>query len=234
MDFVWFQKWLDRLYLTFIVDDRYKTLISGFEKTIIITIGALAIGVVIGTIIAIIKVLAADNKKLRPLDFICNVYLTVIRGTPVVVQLLISFFIIFVTAKDGTWVATLTFGINSGAYVAEIIRSGIMAIDKGQTEAGRSLGLSKAQTMKEIILPQAFKNVLPAIGNEMISLLKETSVAGYVAVQDITKAANQIKNTTYDQINPILLLALVYLAVVMLMTKLLAIMERRLRKSDKS
>ena len=234
MDFVWFQKWLDRLYQTFIVDDRYKTLISGFEKTIIITIGALAIGVVIGTIIAIIKVLAADNKKLRPLDFICNVYLTVIRGTPVVVQLLISFFIIFVTAKDGTWVATLTFGINSGAYVAEIIRSGIMAIDKGQTEAGRSLGLSKAQTMKEIILPQAFKNVLPAIGNEMISLLKETSVAGYVAVQDITKAANQIKNTTYDQVNPILLLALVYLAVVMLMTKLLAIMERRLRKSDKS
>lgn len=234
MDFVWFQKWLDRLYQTFIVDDRYKTLISGFEKTIIITVGALAIGVVIGTIIAIIKVLAADNKKLRPLDFICNVYLTVIRGTPVVVQLLISFFIIFVTAKDGTWVATLTFGINSGAYVAEIIRSGIMAIDKGQTEAGRSLGLSKAQTMKEIILPQAFKNVLPAIGNEMISLLKETSVAGYVAVQDITKAANQIKNTTYDQVNPILLLALVYLAVVMLMTKLLAIMERRLRKSDKS
>ena len=234
MDFVWFQKWLDRLYQTFIVDDRYKTLISGFEKTIIITVGALAIGVVIGTIIAIIKVLAADNKKLRPLDFICNVYLTVIRGTPVVVQLLISFFIIFVTAKDGTWVATLTFGINSGAYVAEIIRSGIMAIDKGQTEAGRSLGLSMAQTMKEIILPQAFKNVLPAIGNEMISLLKETSVAGYVAVQDITKAANQIKNTTYDQVNPILLLALVYLAVVMLMTKLLAIMERRLRKSDKS
>lgn len=229
-----FQKWLDRLYQTFIVADRYKTLISGLEKTVIITVGALLIGVVIGTVIAIVKVMAAENKKLKFFDFLCNVYLTVIRGTPVVVQLLISFFIIFVSAKDGTWVATLTFGVNSGAYVAEIIRSGIMAIDKGQTEAGRSLGLSKAQTMKEIILPQAFKNVLPAIGNEMISLLKETSVAGYVAVTDLTKAANQIKNTTYDQINPILLLALVYLAIVMIMTRLLAVCERRLRKSDKS
>lgn len=229
-----FMGWLDKLYSTFIVDDRYKTLISGLEKTLIITVGALAIGVVIGTIVAIIKVMADENKKLRPLDYICNIYLTVIRGTPVVVQLLITFFIIFAWAKDGTWVATLTFGINSGAYVAEIIRSGIMSIDKGQTEAGRSLGLSKAQTMKEIILPQAFKNVLPAIGNEMIALLKETSIAGYVAVQDITKAANQIKNTTYDQVNPIILLALVYLGMVMLLTKLLAIMERRLRKSDKS
>ena len=131
-------------------------------------------------------------------------------------------------------VAIITFGINSGAYVAEVIRSGIMAIDVGQMEAGRSLGLSKIQTMKEVILPQAFKNVLPAIGNEMIALLKETSIAGYVAVQDLTKAANQIKNTTYDQVNPILLTALVYLLIVMLLTKLLGIMERRLRKSDKS
>ena len=196
----WLNKWLERLYQTFIVADRYKTLIGGLEKTIIITVGALAIGVIIGTIIAIIKVFAAGNRKLKPLDFLCNIYLTVIRGTPVVVQLLISFFIIFVSAKDGTWVAVITFGINSGAYVAEVIRSGIMAIDNGQMEAGRSLGLNKMQTMKEIILPQAFKNVLPAIGNEMIALLKETSVAGYVAVQDLTKAANQIKNTTYDHV----------------------------------
>ncbi len=230
----WLNNWLDRLYQTFIVADRYKTLLIGLEKTLIITLGALIIGVIIGTIVAIIKVFAQGNKKLKILDKICNIYLTVIRGTPVVVQLLISFFIIFVSAKDGTWVATLTFGINSGAYVAEVIRSGIMAIDVGQTEAGRSLGLSKIQTMKEIILPQAFKNVLPAIGNEMIALLKETSVAGYVAVQDLTKAANQIKNTTYDQINPILLIALVYLLIVMLLTKLLSMMERRLRKSDKS
>lgn len=230
----WFDRWLNRLYQTFIVADRWKTLVGGLEKTLIITVGALAIGVIIGTIIAIIKVFAVGNKKLKFLDVICNIYLTVIRGTPVVVQLLISFFIIFVSAKDGTWVAIITFGINSGAYVAEVIRSGIMAIDGGQMEAGRSLGLSKIQTMKEIILPQAFKNVLPAIGNEMIALLKETSVAGYVAVQDLTKAANQIKNTTYDQINPILLIAIVYLVIVMILTKLLSIMERRLRKSDKS
>jgi len=171
--------------------------------------------------------------KLKFVDVLCNIYLTVIRGTPVVVQLLISFFIIFVFAKDGTWVAMLTFGINSGAYVAETIRSGILAIDQGQMEAGRSLGFNKVQTMWLIILPQAFKNILPAIGNEMIALLKETSVAGYVAVVDLTKAGNQIKNTTYDQINPILLVAIVYLAMVMLLTKLLAIMERRLRSSER-
>ncbi len=229
----WFNKWLARLNQTFIVADRYKTVISGLEKTLIITFGALAIGVVIGTIVAMIKVFADGNKKMKIFDIICDIYLTVIRGTPVVVQLLISFFIVFVSAKDGTWVATITFGINSGAYVAEVIRSGIMAIDKGQMEAGRSLGFSKLQTMKEIILPQAFKNVLPAIGNEMIALLKETSVAGYVAVTDLTKAANQIKNTTYDQVNPILLTALVYLLIVMLMTKLLSIMERRLKRSER-
>ena len=232
----WLNKWFDTLYNTFIVDNRYKTLIDGFEKTIIITIGALIIGVIIGTIVAVIKVFADYNKKsvvLKFLDKICNIYITVIRGIPVVVQLLISFFIIFSNAKDGTWVAVITFGINSGAYVAETIRSGIMAIDIGQTEAGRSLGFNYMQTMWYIILPQAFKNILPAIGNEMIALLKETSVAGYVAVIDITKAGNQIKNTTYDQVNPILLVAIVYLVMVILMTKLLGILERRLRKSER-
>ncbi len=227
------EKWLNTLYNTFIEKDRYKILIDGFEKTLIITICALCIGVIIGTFVAIIKVFAESNKKLKILDYICNIYLTVIRGTPVVVQLLIFFFIIFSDAKDGTWVASLTFGINSGAYVAEVIRSGITSIDKGQMEAGRSLGFSNVKTMWLIILPQAFKNILPAIGNEMIALLKETSVAGYVAVIDLTKAGNQIKNTTYDQINPILLVALVYLAVVMLLTKLLAIVERKLRNSER-
>lgn len=229
----WFQKWLDTLYNTFIVADRYKVLVDGFGKTILITVGALVIGVIIGTIIAIIKVFADGNKKLKILDMLCNLYLTVIRGTPVVVQLLIAFFIVFTTAKDGTWVAIITFGINSGAYVAEVIRSGIMAIDQGQNEAGRSLGLNRVQTMWLIILPQAFKNILPAIGNEMIALLKETSVAGYVAVIELTKAGNQIKNTTYDQINPILLVAIVYLAMVVIMTKLLGVMERRLRKNER-
>ena len=229
----WLLKWFDTLYNTFIVAERYKTLIEGFGKTIIITIGALLIGIVIGTIVAIIKVFADRNKKLKIFDMLCNLYLTVIRGTPVVVQLLISFFIIFVNSKDGTWVAIITFGVNSGAYVAEVIRSGIMAIDSGQTEAGRSLGFSKVQTMWLIILPQAFKNILPAIGNEMIALLKETSVAGYVAVVELTKAGNQIKNTTYDQINPILLVAVVYLIMVVGLTKLLSIFERRLRKNER-
>ncbi len=229
----WLSKWLDTLYNTFIVAERYKTLIEGFGKTILITVGALLIGIVIGTIVAIIKVFADRNKKLKIFDMLCNLYLTVIRGTPVVVQLLISFFIIFVNSKDGTWVAIITFGVNSGAYVAEVIRSGIMAIDSGQTEAGRSLGFSRVQTMWLIILPQAFKNILPAIGNEMIALLKETSVAGYVAVVELTKAGNQIKNTTYDQINPILLVAVVYLVMVVGLTKLLSIFERRLRKNER-
>lgn len=228
-----FQSWLDTLYNTFIVADRYKVMISGLEKTLIITVGALIIGVILGTIVAIVKVFANGNKALRPLEWLCNLYLTVIRGTPVVVQLLISFFIIFTWAKDGTWVAVVTFGINSGAYVAEVIRSGIMAIDRGQDEAGRSLGFSRAQTMWLIILPQAFKNILPAIGNEMIALLKETSVAGYVAVIDLTKAGNQIKNNTYDQINPILLVAITYLVIVIALTKLLGILERRLRNSER-
>ena len=229
----WFNKWINTLYTTFIEGDRYMTLVEGFQKTLIITFGALLIGVIIGTIVAITKVFAAHNKKMKIFDVLCNIYLTVIRGTPVVVQLLISFFIIFVSAKDGTWVAMITFGVNSGAYVAETIRSGILAIDNGQMEAGRSLGFSNIKTMWYIILPQAFKNILPAIGNEMIALLKETSVAGYVAVVDLTKAGNQIKNTTYDQINPILLVAIVYLALVMILTAIVGRVERSLRKNER-
>lgn len=229
----WFEQWLNTLYNTFIVGDRYMLVINGLQKTLVITAGSLIIGIIIGSVIAVIKVFADSNKMLKPLDMLCNLYLTVIRGTPVVVQLLISFFIIFVSAKDGTWVAVITFGINSGAYVAEVIRSGIMSIDVGQTEAGRSLGFSNMQTMCLIVFPQAFKNILPAIGNEMIALLKETSVAGYVAVTDLTKSVNQIKNTTYDQINPILLAALIYLTIVIIMTKLLRVMERRLRKNER-
>lgn len=229
----WFNNWLNTLHRTFIVSNRYQTLIDGLIKTLEITFGALVIGIIIGVIVAVIKVFSEDNKKLRPLEWLCNLYLTVIRGTPVVVQLLISFFIIFTTAKDGTWVAIITFGVNSGAYVAETIRSGILAIDKGQMEAGRSLGFSKLKTMWLIILPQAIKNILPAVGNEMIALLKETSVAGYVAVVDLTKAGNQIKNTTYDQINPILAVALVYLIMVVGLTQLLKLLERRLRNSER-
>lgn len=224
--------WFDKLYKTFIEDNRYEWLLDGLKNTLIITLGALLIGVVIGSIIAMVKYFCDDNKKLRVFSWLCDVYVTVIRGIPVTVLLLVFFFIIFAAADNGVPVAVVAFGINSGAYMAELIRSGINAIDKGQMEAARSLGMSKLQAMVKIIFPQAVKNILPAIGNECIALLKETSVAGYVAVVDITKAATNIRNKTYDAVNPILLLAVVYLVMVVILTKLLAILERRLRKSD--
>lgn len=224
--------WFDKLNETFIEGERYKWLIEGFINTILITLGALLIGVIIGAIIAIAKYFCEGNKKLRFVNWICDLYTTVIRGIPVTVLLLVFFYIILVSA-DGVVVAIIAFGINSGAYMAELIRSGINAVDKGQMEAARSLGLSKGQAMKKIILPQAVKNILPAIGNECIALLKETSVAGYVAIVDLTRAATNIRNKTFDAVNPIIMLALVYLAIVALMTKLLAVLERRLRRSDR-
>ena len=223
--------WFDKLQKTFIEGDRYLWLVDGLINTLIITLGALIIGVIIGTLIAITKYFCEGNKKLRIFSWLCDLYTTVIRGIPITVLLLVFFYIILVSA-DGVTVAIIAFGINSGAYMAELIRSGINAVDKGQMEAARSLGLSKGQAMAKIIFPQAIKNILPAIGNECIALLKETSVAGYVAVVDITKAATNIRNTTFDAVNPIILLALVYLVMVVIMTKLLSIFERRLRKSD--
>lgn len=224
--------WFDKLAETFLEDNRYMWLIEGLGNTLIITLGALAIGVIIGALIAVIKYFSEGNKKLRILNWICDLYTTVIRGIPVTVLLMVFFYIIFVSATDGTPVAIIAFGINSGAYMAELIRSGINAVDRGQMEAARSLGLSKGQAMAKIIFPQAIKNILPAIGNECIALLKETSVAGYVAVVDVTKAATNIRNKTFDAINPILLLALIYLGMVVVMTRLLTILERRLAKSD--
>ena len=224
--------WFDKLYKTFIVDDNYKMLIKGFGNTMFITLCALCIGVVIGSIIAIAKYYSEGNKKLKFISWICDLYTTVIRGIPVTVLLMIFYFIIIVSDTNGITTAVIAFGINSGAYMAELIRSGINAVDKGQMEAARSLGMSKGQAMAKIIFPQAVKNILPAIGNECIALLKETSVAGYVTVVDLTRAANLIRTNTNDAINPLILLALVYLAVVVIMTKLLAILERRLRKSD--
>ena len=227
------KSWFEKLYDKFIVDDNYKLLFKGFGNTILITLAALLIGIVIGSIIAIAKYYAEGNRKLKIVNWICDIYTTAIRGIPVTVLLMIFYFIIIVSDTTGITTAIIAFGINSGAYMAELIRSGINAVDKGQMEAARSLGMSKGQAMSKIIFPQAIKNILPAIGNECIALLKETSVAGYVAVIDLTKAGNQIKNTTYDQINPILLVALVYLVVVLIMTKLLNILERRLRKSER-
>lgn len=205
---------------------------DGLKNTLIITAGALVIGVVIGSLVAMIKYCGQDSRLLRPLCWLCNVYTTVIRGVPVVVQLLIFYFLIL-KSSDGLVVGIVTFGINSGAYVAELVRSGIAAVDPGQMEAGRSLGLSRLQSAWHIVLPQAMKNILPAIGNEMIALLKETAVAGYVAVQDLTRAGNLIRNNTYDSFNPLMLVAVVYLVLVIGMTQLLGLLERRLRRSDK-
>ena len=227
-----FARWLAQLETTFVEKQRYLLLVDGLKNTLIITAGALVIGVVIGSLVAMIKYCGQDSRLLRPLCWLCNVYTTVIRGVPVVVQLLIFYFLIL-KSSDGLVVGIVTFGINSGAYVAELVRSGIAAVDPGQLEAGRSLGLSRLQSAWHIVLPQAMKNILPAIGNEMIALLKETAVAGYVAVQDLTRAGNLIRNNTYDSFNPLMLVAVVYLVLVIGMTQLLGLLERRLRRSDK-
>ena len=224
--------WLDKLHETFIETGYYTLLLEGLGNTIVITLGALVIGVVIGKIIAVIKYFAEDVHALKPLAVVCDFYVTAIRGIPVVVLLLIFYFIVMASA-DGITVAILTFGINSGAYMAELIRSGINAVDKGQMEAGRSLGMSKLQATGKIILPQALRYILPAIGNELIALLKETAVAGYVAVKDLTRAGNLIRNNTYDAVNPLMSVAVIYLVLVVLLTQLLKNVEGRLNKSDK-
>ena len=223
---------MDKLHETFIETGYYTLLLEGLGNTIIITLGALVIGVVIGMIIAVIKYFAEDVPALKPLAVVCDFYVTAIRGIPVVVLLLIFYFIVMASA-DGITVAILTFGINSGAYMAELIRSGINAVDKGQMEAGRSLGMSKLQATGKIILPQALRYILPAIGNELIALLKETAVAGYVAVKDLTRAGNLIRNNTYDAVNPLMSVAVIYLVLVVLLTQLLKAVEGRLNKSDK-
>ncbi len=224
--------WLDKLYETFIASGGYKFLLQGLGNTVVITLGALVIGVLIGTAISVIKYFSEDSPKLKPLAWICDLYVTVIRGIPITVLLLIFYLVILVTTKD-IIVAILSFGINSGAYMAELIRSGINAVDKGQMEAGRSLGMSKAQAMSKIVFPQAVRYILPAIGNELIALLKETSVAGYVAIVDLTRAGNLVRNNTYDAVNPLMVVALTYLVMVVVLTKMLSVLERRLAKSDK-
>lgn len=227
-----FVQWGQQLYSTFIEQQRYLMLLDGFKNTLIITLGALLIGIVLGTAVAVIKFLAEEKPALKPLAWLCNVYVTVVRGVPVVVLLLIFYFVILRSA-DGIVTGIVAFGINSGAYMAEIIRGGINAVDGGQTEAARSLGFNRMAAMRFVVLPQAIKNILPAVGNEMIALLKETAVAGYVAVQDLTRAANLIRNNTYDAMNPLLVTAVVYLTLVVLLSALLRKFEQRLRRSDK-
>ena len=197
------------------------------------TFFAVLIGIVLGFLVAMVRATYDKTGKLRILNAVCKVYLTVIRGTPVVVQLLIIYFVIFGSVDiSKVLVAVMAFGLNSGAYVAEIFRSGIMSIDNGQFEAGRSLGFNYAQTMRYIIMPQAFKNVLPALGNEFIVLLKETSVSGYIALQDLTKGGDIIRSRTYDAFMPLIAVALIYLVMVMIFSKLVNMLERRLRSSD--
>ncbi|BDF59452.1 amino acid ABC transporter permease [Christensenellaceae bacterium] len=223
-----------QIYNTLVVNDRWMMFLDGLLVTLMIAGIAVLMGVVIGSAVAIAKVNAMQNKRLKWLNVICDIYLTVIRGTPVLVQLLIMYYIIFAAApiEMAPYVAALAFGINSGAYVAEIVRSGIMAVPKGQTEAGRSLGLTNGMTMRTIVFPQAIKNILPALGNEFIVLFKETSIVGYVAVMDLTRAAELVRSRTLDAFVPLIFIALVYLGIVMLITWALRKLERRLALSD--
>ena len=230
------------IYQTFILDDNYQYFIKGLGTTLTVTIFALVLGVILGVIVAVIRSAydqQPEKKKglpLKILNGICKVYLTVIRGTPMMVQLLIMWFIVWASARstDSNMLrcAILAFGINSGAYVAEIFRSGIMSIDKGQMEAGRSVGLTYAATMRYIIIPQAFKNVLPALGNELITLVKETSVVTVIGLRDLTKGAMIIQSKTYQAMVPYLAIAAIYLVIVMFLTWVMGKLERRLRQSD--
>ena len=223
-----------KFYANFIKDDRWLGLVTGLKVTIIVTLEALLLGVLIGFLIAIIRSYHDKTGKFKILDILCRVYLTVIRGTPTMIQILIMYLVVFgASSLDSIIIGGIAFGINSGAYVAEIIRSGIMSIPAGQTEAGRSLGLSYRQTMWLIIVPQAVKNVLPALVNEMIVLIKETAIIGYIGEQDLTKAAMIIQSRTFDAFMPLLAAAIIYLALVMLLTFFMNKLERRLRTNER-
>ena len=231
------EKIFESLYLNFIKDNRYLYILEGLKNTMVITLFATLLGIVIGLLIALIRTTYDSSKKTPIISFlnlICNIYITIIRGTPVVIQLMILFFCIF-TSRDtnGILIAILGFGMNSGAYVAEIFRAGLMSIDKGQFEAGRSLGLSYVETMRYIIIPQAFKVVLPSLGNEFIVLIKETSVAGYVAVQDLTKGGDIIRSRTYDAWTPLIIVAVIYLSLTMIFSQLVKKLEINLRKNER-
>lgn len=240
---LWFNDFKADFILNFIEKDRWKFITTGLQNTLIITLLSLILGVALGVIIAIVRssydktyhdMRKSFKKSLFAIiNFICKIYLTVIRGTPVVVQLMIMYYIIFASSRNSLLVAVVAFGINSGAYVAEIVRSGIMSIDEGQFEAGRSLGFDYKQTMWYVIIPQAFKNILPALANEFIVLLKETSVAGYVTIRDLTMGGNIIRAATYSPFLPLIAVAAIYLVLVIFFTQLVGILERRLRNSER-
>lgn len=238
----WFADLTADFYQTFIEKDRWMQFLKGLGVTIEVALLALVLGIIIGVIVAIIRSTHDQRRTkkktfggaiLKVANFICKIYLTVIRGTPMMVQLLIMYFVIFASSTNTVMVAVIAFGINSGAYVAEIVRGGIMSIDAGQMEAGRSLGLNYGQTMKSIIIPQAIKNILPALGNEMIVLLKDTSLVTVIGLKDLTKTAQTIQGVTYQAFMPFIGAAVVYLVIVVILSKLLGILERRLRAGDK-
>ena len=229
---------------TFITDNRWLQLLRGLGTSLEITLFAALLGVFLGFLVAMVrsgydktrlgkKGTRFSDYVLKFINGICNIYITVIRGTPVVIQLMIMYYIILASSRNGLIAAVLAFGINSGAYVAEIVRGGIMSIDNGQFEASRSIGFDYKSTMVFVILPQALKNVLPALGNEFIVLLKETSVAGYVAIQDLTYIGNLIRSRTYEAFFPLITVALIYLAIVMILSYLLRKLERRLSKNER-
>lgn len=226
------EAWTGKLYETFIETGYYKLMLEGFGNTMMITAGALLIGVVLGVIMSLTIFFSEDIRFLKPFAFIFRMYITVIRGIPIVVLLLVFYYIIM-KSSEGVLVAIISFGFNSAAYMAELIRAGVNAVDKGQTEAGRSLGLSGIETMALIVLPQAVRHILPAIGNEFIALIKETSVAGYVAVVDLTRAGNLVRNNTYDATNPLMIVAVTYLVLVVLLTRLMSSFERKLNVENR-
>lgn len=221
----------DKFYLNFVKNDRWRYLVDGLGVTMEVALCAVILGAILGFLVAIVRTTHDRHGRLRLLNALCKVYLTVIRGTPMTVQLLIAYFVIFASSKNGTLVAILAFGFNSGAYVAEIMRAGITSIDIGQMEAARSLGLSYSQGMRQIVLPQAFRNVLPALGNEFIVLLKDTSIASFIALRDLSKGGEIIRSQTYDAFMPFLMVAAVYLVIVMFFTKMLSKLERHLHRT---
>lgn len=238
----WWNDLVDKFILDFVEKDRWKFITGGLLVTFEVTLFSLLIGTIIGILIAVIRTshdqIGKKNLKgvtgfiLRVLNLLCRIYLTIIRGTPALVQLLFMYFVFLVSTNNKILVASISFGINSGAYVAEIMRSGIMSVDKGQMEAGRALGLGYGVTMTSIIMPQAIKNILPALVNEMITLLKETSICGYIGLNELTRGGDIIRGTTFDALLPLTVVACIYLAIVMIFTWLMGLLERRLRKSD--
>lgn len=226
---------VDQFKSCFVTGNRYQYLLTGLGNTLVVTFFAILFSLMLGTMIAIIRSTHDRNGNHKILNMFCQVYLTIIRGTPTMVQLLIIYYVVFASANvDKIFVAIIAFGMNSAAYIAEVIRSGIMAVNQGQMEAGRSLGLSYSKTMRLIILPQAFKNVLPAIGNELITLLKETSISGYIGLVDLTKGSDIIRSITYDAMMPLGIVAMVYLLIVLALATVVRRIEKKLRKNERT